>query len=58
MDLNQCGRYDLMYEKIQELRGRSNKSMHTLENEDEQGHAVTDQMRYLQELRKICTGSI
>ena len=41
MDLQKKGRYDLMYQKPQQLGGRSNKAIRTFGIEDNQGNIVT-----------------
>ena len=41
MDLQKKGRYDLMYQKAQQLGGRTSKSIRTFGIEDNQGNIVT-----------------
>ena len=47
MDLQKKGRYDLMYQKAQQLRGRTSKAIRTFRIEDNQGNIVTDHRRAL-----------
>ena len=43
MELQKKGRYNLMYQKAQQLRGRTSKAIRTFGIEDNQGNIVTDQ---------------
>ena len=42
IDLLKKGRYDLMYQKTQQLGGRTSKVKETFEIEDNQGNIVTE----------------
>ena len=42
MDLQKKGRYDLMYQKAQQLGGRTSNVIRTFGIEDNQGNIVTD----------------
>ena len=42
IDLRKKGRYDLMYQKAQQLGGRTSKAIRTCGIEDNQGNIVTD----------------
>ena len=42
IDLQKKGRYDLVYQKAQQLRGRTSKAIQTFGIEDNQGNIVTD----------------
>ena len=42
MDLQKKGRYDLMYQKAQQLGGRASKAIKMSGIEDNQGNIVTD----------------
>ena len=45
MDLQKKGRYDLMYQKAQQLGGRTSKVIRMFGIEDNQGNIVTDHRR-------------
>ena len=47
MDLQKKGRYDLMYQKAQQLGGRTSKAIRTFGMEDKQGNIVTYYRRAL-----------
>ena len=55
MDLQKKGRYDLMYQKAQQLGGRTSKAIRTFGIEDNQGNIVTDHRRALRIWEKIYT---
>ena len=58
MDLQKKGRYDLMYQKAQQLGGRSSKAIRTFGIEDNQGNIVTDHrqaLRIWENIYKTCT---
>jgi hypothetical protein len=42
MDLQKKGRYDLMYQKAQQLGGKTNKTIKTFGIENNQGNIVTN----------------
>ena len=42
MDLHRKGRYDIMYQKAQQLGGITSKVIRTFGIEDNQGNTVTD----------------
>jgi hypothetical protein len=42
MDLHKTGQYDLMYQKVQQLGGRTSKAIRIFGIEDNQGNIVTD----------------
>ena len=44
MDLQKKGRYDLMYQKAQDLGGRTTKAIRTFGIKDIQGNIVTDKL--------------
>ena len=47
MDLQKKGRYDLMYQKAQQLGGRTSKATRTFGIEDNQSNIVTDHWQAL-----------
>ena len=47
MDFQKKGRYDLMYQKAQQLGGKTSKAIRTFGIEDNQSNIVTDHRRAL-----------
>ena len=47
MDLKKKGRFDPMYQKTQQLGGRTSKAVRTLGIEDNQGNIITDHRQAL-----------
>ena len=47
MELHKKGRYDLMYQKAQQLGGRTSKAIRTFGIEDNQGNIITDHRKAL-----------
>ena len=52
MDLQKKGRYDLIYQKAQQLCGRTSKAIGTFGIEDNQGNIVTDHRQALRKWEK------
>ena len=52
MDLKKKDRYDLMYQKAQQLGGRTSKAIRTFGIEDIQGNIVTDHRQALRTWEK------